>query len=59
MENLEHGWLLAKETEYKGDIVGYCEECDRPIYEYDNFSKRQGVLFCQRCIELKQEMEDM
>lgn len=58
-DNLEHGWLLRAEKEdYKGEIVGYCECCDEPIYEYENYDKVDGVLICQNCVEAKYEREE-
>lgn len=55
--DLEHGWLLSRENEYKGEFVGYCERCERPIYEYDDFTKRHGELICQDCIEREYDDE--
>lgn len=57
-DNLEHGWLIGGSRETKGEIVGYCEECCEPIYEYENFTKVDGVLICQRCNERKYEKEN-
>ena len=57
MFNLEHGWLLEREKNERGEFIGYCENCDRPIYEYDNFTKRHGELICQDCVEREYEKE--
>lgn len=61
--NLEHGWLVGREKDDKGEIVGYCEECQEDIYEGDEFVKIDGVLYCQKCHEnylelLEREEED-
>ena len=60
-DNLEHGWLLRAEKEdYKGEIVGYCELCDEPIYEYERHGKLDGyLLICQNCVEKQYEMAEM
>ena len=57
-DNLEHGWLMSKEDEYHGEIVGYCEDCCKPIYEDENFVKIDGVILCQDCNERFMEMQE-
>jgi formylmethanofuran dehydrogenase subunit E len=56
MFNLEHGWLLMREEESeRGEQIGYCEKCDKPIYENDDYTKRHGDLICQDCVEKEYE----
>ncbi len=59
LENLEHGWIVnGYEDEYRGEIVGYCEDCCEPIYEGENYLMVDGVFICEDCRERQIEMED-
>lgn len=57
MDNLEHGWLVSRlfECKGKGEIIGYCDWCDEPIREDDNFVKIDGLIVCQHCNEARYE----
>ena len=48
-------WIgLCKEDSsngYKGEFVGYCEQCDKPIFENTEHVHHEGILYCEKCYE--------
>ena len=50
-DNLEHGWIVNDREKDFGDIIGYCEDCGKPIYENTNYKKVYGAFYCEDCTE--------
>lgn len=48
MEKLGNGWILKKDFSER-NVVGYCEICEKPIYEDSEYTRRFGVLYCYHC----------
>ena len=41
-------------------LIGYCEYCGRPIYEYDNYEERGFIdpaLICEDCQLMEDDIE--
>ena len=45
-------------SRYEREFVGYCEECEEPLYEDDEYNRIDGTLYCEKCYEKIKEDED-
>lgn len=52
MDNLEHGWLLGSRLSER-EFVGYCVDCDEPIYDSDDYDFLCGDVYCYHCAKNK------
>lgn len=52
MENLEHGWLVNDDC-YTNEFVGYCVECEEPLYESDDYEILCRSVYCAHCAEIE------
>lgn len=56
MDNLEHGWLLGGNYG-TNRFVGYCNMCEEPLYESDEYEIICFSVFCPHCAKIEMEYE--
>ena len=54
---LEHGWIVT-DREDCAEKIGYCECCERDLYEDDYYSLIDGFYYCEDCARKLEEEDD-